>query len=247
MTANEMKYEFEVLFDKIASFSSPGYTDQEVQLFLTKGQHIFVKEGYNPFNSLDKNARRRREFVELKRNYSTTSQSSLQTGVHPNGYFYDLPTDFMLPLKEEVTISSKDTNGNVTNACIEGIRIPVKPITEDEYNVQKFNPFKKPEAKGFSTDFAWSLEFHQNNNVKRTEIITDGNFTISEYHLRYLKEPVEIIPFTGDGSTSAMQNCELDELAQKEIIDIAVRIASGATVAQEYQIKINEEQLNNQS
>ena len=238
MTANEMRYEFEVLFDKIASNSSPGYTDRELQTFLTKAQQVFIKEGYNPFNSLEKNSRRRREFAEIKRNYSVNSQSSNQIGVHPNGFFYDLPEDFMLPLKEEVVISS-------SNNCINNKRIPVKLITEDEYNIQRFNPFKNPEARGLESDFVWSLEFHQNNNIKRVEIITDGSFTITEYHLRYLKEPQDIIPFTGDQSTSAMQDCELDELAQREIIDIAVRIASGATLAQEYQIKVNEEKINN--
>ena len=151
-----MRYEFEVLFDKIASNSSPGYTDRELQTFLTKAQQVFIKEGYNPFNSLEKNSRRRREFAEIKRNYSVNSQSSNQIGVHPNGFFYDLPEDFMLPLKEEVVISS-------SNNCINNKRIPVKLITEDEYNIQRFNPFKNPEARGLESDFVWSLEFHQNN------------------------------------------------------------------------------------
>ena len=76
MDANQMRYEFDVLFDKITSLDSPGYTDQEVSVFLTKAQDIFIKNGYNPFNSLEQNDRRRREFVELKRNYNSSTLST---------------------------------------------------------------------------------------------------------------------------------------------------------------------------
>ena len=231
-----MRYEFDVLFDKITSLDSPGYTDQEVSVFLTKAQEIFIKSGYNPFNSLEQNDRRRREFVELKRNYTSSTPSVNQVGVNPNGYFFDLPLDFMLPLKEECTILS-------SNACANNTRIPLNIITEDEYTIQLRNPFKKPEAKGLDTDFAWRLDFSQSGN-KRVELISDGTFTFGTYHLRYLKEPQDIIPF-GDGSTLVQQDCELDNLSHREIVDIAVRIAAGVTTPQDYQIKVNEEKINN--
>lgn len=232
-----MRYEFDVLFDKITSLDSPGYTDQEVSVFLTKAQYIFIKNGGNPFDSLEQTDRRRREFVELKRDYSSSTPSTTQTGVNPNGEFYDLPSDFMLPLREEVTIAS-------SNECADGRRIRVNIITEDEYTIQLRNPFKRPAAKGLDTDFAWRLDFSKDTE-KRVELITDGTFTIDTYHLRYLKTPIDIIPVTGDGSTTTQQDCELDELSHREIIDMAVRIASGVTTPQDYQIKVNEEKLNN--
>jgi hypothetical protein len=231
-----MRYEFDVLFDKITSLDSPGYSDKEVSVFLTKAQDIFIKSGYNPFSSIEQNDRRRREFVELKKNYTTSTPSTTQTGVNPNGYFFDLPSDFMLPLKEEVTIAS-------SNDCTNGTRIPIRVITEDEYTIQLYNPFKRPEAKGLSTDFAWRLDFSQSGN-KRIELISDGTFTFSTYHLRYLKQAQDIIPI-GDGTTLVQQDCELDSLSHREIVDMAVRIASGATASQEYQIKVNEERINN--
>lgn len=239
MNANEMRYEFDVLYDKIASLESPGYTDQEVSVFLNKAQHIFVKNGYNPFTSLEQNDRRRREFAELKRDYNSSTLSSSQVGVNPNGYFFDLPSDFMLPLKEETTVVSSDN-------CANGTRIPLRIITEDEYTIQLRNPFKRPKAKGLDTeDFAWRLDFSQaTTGTKRVELISDGTFTFGTYHLRYLKTPQDIIPF-GDGSTTVQQDCELDELSHREIIDIAIRIASGVTTPQEYQIKVNEERVNN--
>lgn len=237
MDANQMRYEFDVLFDKITSLDSPGYTDREVSVFLTKAQDIFIKNGYNPFNSLEQTDRRRREFVELKRNYNSSTPSTSQVGVNPNGTFYDLPADFMLPLKEECTIAS-------SNPCIQNTRISINVITEDEYTIQLKNPFKRPAAQGLDTDFAWRLDFSQNGN-KRVELITDGTFTISTYHLRYLKEPQDIVPVTGDGTTTTQLDCELDNLSHREIIDIAVRIAAGVTTPQDYQIKVNEERVNN--
>lgn len=238
MTANEMRYEFDVLYDKIASLESPGYTDKEVSVFFNKAQHIFIKNGYNPFSSIEQNDRKRREFVELKRDYNSSTLSTSQVGVNPNGYFFDLPSDFMLPLKEETTIVS-------SNECANGTRIPLRVITEDEYTIQLKNPFKRPVAKGLDTDFAWRLDFSQATaGTKRVELISDGTFTFGAYHLRYLKTPQDIIPF-GDGSTTVQQDCELDSLSHREIIDIAIRIASGVTTPQEYQIKVNEERVNN--
>jgi hypothetical protein len=38
---------------------------------------------------------------------------------------------------------------------------------------------------------------------------------------------------------------ELGSTVHRELVEIAVRIAAGVTTPQEYQIKLNEEQLNN--
>ena len=66
MNADEMGYQFDVLFDKIASFSSPGYTDKEKSVFLTKAEDILVKR-YQPAEYLE---RRRQDMANLTRTAS---------------------------------------------------------------------------------------------------------------------------------------------------------------------------------
>lgn len=236
MTANEMSYEFDVLYDKIASLSSPGYTAKEKSVFLTKAQSIYVDK----YNSRENKEKFRRDFDNILRTVDISTSSTAQDTGKPNGTRYDLPADFLYPKSEEVTITH-------STACYNNKRIMVVPMTEDRYSIQVKNPFKKPRVNGLADDCAWRMDFYDNTNgVKRVDLITDGVFTISTYHLTYLKKPADIVPvLTGDTSTTVQSDCELNETCHNEIVEMAVRIASGVTNPQEYQIKVNEEQLNN--
>ena len=53
MTSNEMQYEFNVLYDKISSAGSPGYTDKEVGVLLTKAQQTYLQEIFDPYKSFE--------------------------------------------------------------------------------------------------------------------------------------------------------------------------------------------------
>jgi hypothetical protein len=237
MTAAEMKENFLVLYDKVTNFAAPGYEDSEIAIFMNKAQLQYVKRKYNYKGNMyqegfEETEKRRKDLSELVRNAELTSSdvSSSQTGVSPNGVFYDLPTDLLYTLREEVTLSSSDE-------CIDGNRISVKPITHDEYTINIKNPFKKPD-----TSLVWRLDFSressQSGQAKRHELVPGNSYTISTYHLRYLKLPREIV---FDAVTPV--DSELDESTHAEIVDIAVRIASGITDPQTYQIKVNEEKV----
>ena len=236
MNANEMSYQFDVLFDKIASFSSPGYTAKEKSVFLSKAQRILIDK-LGPAESIEKN---RSGLDNITRVTDISTQSVVQNTGKPNGVRYDLPSDFMYPVTEEVTIGH-------TNECFDSKRIMVIPKRKDEYVLQIHNPFKKPQVIGSDYDCAWRLSFNDNTNgIKRVELITDGVFTISTYHLTYFKTPVDIVPLlSGDTSTSAQVDCELGEVLHREIVETAIRIADGAIGSQSYQIKLNEEKINN--
>lgn len=235
MNANEMSYEFDVLYDKIASLSSPGYTDKEKSVFLTKAQEIVVKR-YQPAEYLE---RRRQDMANLTKTVDISTASTTQDTGKPNGTRYDLPSDFLYPESEEATITSSE-------ACYNNKRILVRPAREDEYSLQIKNPFVRPQVKGTDYDSCWRMDFFNNTNgTKRVDLITDGTFTINTYHLTYFRRPADIIPYTGDGTTSAQSDCELGETVHREIVDIAIRIASGITQPQEYQLKLNEEKINN--
>lgn len=232
MTAAELKENFLVLYDKVTNFAAPGYEDYEINIFLNKAQEQLIKRYYNYKGNkykegFEETEKRRKDLSELTRNadLSATSISSSQSGISPNGVLYDLPSELLYTLREEVTIKSNDS-------CLNGNRISVKPITHDEYTINKKNPFKRPDST-----LVWRLDYGRDNqttNQRRHELITDGSFNITTYHLRYLKRPLDI---DVNGTTS-----ELDESVHREIIDIAVRIAAGITDPASYQIKVNEEQ-----
>jgi hypothetical protein len=235
--ANEMKYQFFVLYDQIASQGAPGYTDREIGVLLSKAEEIIVVEKYD-----NEDERGRKNFSELKRHENIITTSSSQTGIRDaNGVFYDLPTDCLYILSENATVSSSDT-------CVNNTKLNIVPVTEDEYTINKSNPFQKPFAE-YGDGEIWRLDFSRETvgtNPKRVELITDGTFSVSTYHLRYLRRPQGITPFTGDSSTTAQVDSELDEIVHRAIVDKAVRIATSTTKPQEYQIKLNEEQINEQ-
>lgn len=223
MTANQMADELEVLFDKITNNDSPGYEDAELSTVLTKAQERFVFQNYAGTNKLkeafEETEKRRKDLNELTSNSDITTSSASQTGALPNGVFYDLPTDFMFAISEQVTISSTDT-------CHNGNRIKVKPITHDLYAENISNPFKKPD-----TSLVWRLDFSRttaSTDPKRHELITDGTYTISSYHLRYLRQLPNIVV---DRTTTTNQvNCILNETTHRRIIDTAVEILLEITV-----------------
>jgi len=250
MTANEMSYEFDILYDKIASLSSPGYTDKEKSVFLSKAQEILVKR-YQPAEYKE---RRRQDMSNMTKSVNISSASSTQDISKPNSTRYDLPLDFMYHESEEVTIGS-------TTTCYNGRRIMVRPATEDEYSLQIKNPHEKPILAGTDYDCVWRMDFYpylvQDKAVAgvltptytsygRVNLITDGVFTITTYHLTYFAQPVDIVPFNGfDGTTTAAVDCELNDTIHRELVEVAVRVASGTTTPQDYQLKLNEEKTNN--
>jgi len=230
-----MLYEFEVLYDKIASDSSPGYSNKEISVFLTKAEDIVVKK-YQPSEWLE---RRRRDMANLTKSINISTPSVTQDIGKPNGVRYDLPSDFMYMESEEVTVDS-------TDECLNGKRILVYPEREDSYSLQIKNPFKNPQLTGSAYDNVWRMDFYNNlNGTKRVDLITDGTYTVNTYHLTYFKQPQGIVPMTGDGTTTAQLDCELNSTIHHEIVELAVRIASGVTNPREYQIKLNEEKINN--
>lgn len=234
MTSLEMQAEFLILYDKITNFDAPGYTSEEVSIFLTKGQERAFFDTYNPLanrfhEGFEETEARRKDLQELVKYPDTPlTPSASQTGVHLNGQFWDLPNDYLYTVSEEVITASSDP-------CKNGIRLRVKPITHDYYSINVINPFKKPNIN----QYVWRLDYQN----RRHELITDGTFTITSYLPRYIKtlNPIIIDGSTIDGVTGP-QDCQLNSIIHRRIVDEAVKIATASTDPQLYQIKNKEQQ-----
>lgn len=269
MTANEMRYGFLIQYDRLTNLQAPGYNDREISVLLTKAQLEYVKSRYAPKGNkygqgFENSEKRRKDLSELVRNYTKnafTGTATVQTGVLPNARFWLLPDDFMWSIEEHCKIS-------VTTSCVmiepswvnvlvgtETVavpnyttrsgtvykEVPIKPITHDQYISNVNNPLKNPtwEDEGL----VWRLDFSRDLNIsttnKRHELICDDGWGVVEYTSRYIRKPDDIVV---DTTTPANQvDCALDNMAHPEIIDIAVRIAAGITLPNEYQLKTAEQ------
>lgn len=224
MTVEELNNEFDIHYNSIAGQSSPNLDLYEKSIFFTKAQLELVKDYYDPQSNrkqkgFEASEKRRTDLKELIKNYKSLVSFSDANAIDSNSKFFNIPNDVFIITNEKGII--KDTG------CFEGKSLNIKPMTQDEYNIQIDNPFKKPNEK-----VAWRLDFSKINNNKVVEIVTPYKI---EYNLRYIKYPKPIIlgdldilfpseNLSIDGQTLP-STCELDIEIHKEIVDRAVELA----------------------
>lgn len=218
MTANEMADKLEFLLDRANSFGSPGYTDGELSSVLSSAQIQYTKRFYNYKNNthqtgFEETEARGQGLSALIQDSGPLAASADQTGVLPNGTFFDLPEDFMFSIYERTTINKTNCDdGEPTEA---GVRV----VSHDEYSLFKGNYYKRPFANNLHAS-VFRMYFSANpGGVKRHEIITGDDFIVTSYRMRYLKNPEDI---TVDRQDPANQiSSELDEFTHEVIVDIA--------------------------
>lgn len=224
MSIEELNHEFDIHYNSIAGQSSPNLDLYEKSIFFTKAQLELVKDYYDPQSNrkqkgFEASEKRRTDLKELIKNYKSLIYFSDNNAIDSNSKFFNIPNDVFIITNEKGII--KDTG------CFEGKSLNIKPMTQDEYNIQIDNPFKRPNEK-----VAWRLDFSKINNNKVVEIVTPYKI---EYNLRYIKYPKPIIlgdldilfpseNLSIDGQTSP-STCELDIEIHKEILDRAVELA----------------------
>jgi hypothetical protein len=231
MTANEMANELELKLDRSDSFGSPGYEDFELSSVLSEATNFYVKKFYDEVNNrkgkgFEEIEIRNQGLAALIKDVASLPASASQVGVISNsllqGKFFDLPTDHMYTIFEECTIDKTE--------CSTTYPIYAYILTVAHNEIQRFNwsKYKKPFYQSYGDSRVWRIEYSrqvsgvipsQAATAKRHEILTDGTFNIAAYHMRYLKNPSNIVV---DRDTPANQrNCELDESTHRVIIDIA--------------------------
>ena len=84
MTSAQMKYEFEVGYDRITNFDAPGYEPKEISTFLTKSQ---LDVTYKILEESSHNERSKKSLSRLK---DVLTLSTFTTGNYLNGYKSEL-------------------------------------------------------------------------------------------------------------------------------------------------------------
>ena len=231
MTALQMKREFEVLFDRAMSNGAPSFSNSRLTTILTHAEENVV---YRKAPNLHRNERISKEVGRLIRPAELTPSTSV-TGLFPNGVYFEIADNILRVSTEEILVESDDE-------CIDNTRIPVRPITLDQYTENLENPFWMPDES-----VAWRIDMGlDSNNSRLHQIITGSSYTVLRYYILYLLKPggIEI-----NSSTNNSLNTDslTDDSLHREIVREAVRIASASVLPEEYKIKMQEQQINNQN
>jgi hypothetical protein len=231
MTANEMKANLLVTYDAVYSQSAPGFEDNELSILLSKAQLLYVLKTLNPklnvVNEVFEETEMKSQGLSalIKDGLEAIDPPTIsnnQVGSKPTGVFWELPDNLMYVINEEALTNIHDCS-KLPNTVYK--RIPVSPISHGEYNKFINNPYRKPYCDGYD-GLVLRLKHANKNNKKIHELLTDGNFNVTQYYIRYIKEPVDIVI---DTDTPINQvDCELDSFVHNAIIDLGIKLLDKA-------------------
>ena len=160
----------------------------DVEYFLNRAQELWTDEMYSLYKGQEELTRRLGSLLVTH----TSSAGSTGTGIH-GGQLWVIPPDVRY----------------VTDESINTHTIPVKPVDNNYYNLNKNNTFKKPCPK-----VIWRM----NAGDKLHELIGYTGLTISNYSLDYIKNPSEISIFNDT-------DCKIGTEWHGEIVDKAIEFA----------------------
>lgn len=230
MTAQQMKYEFEVGYDSITNFEAPGYKEKEISTFLTKAQEELVLDLYRNGNHYKE---------EFKK--SLTMLKTVQTAIaninpgtdYPSSFTVELNTDVLAVYNESVNLLTEATHFYPSTSITD---VEVDPVDDDFYHANKNNPFKCP-----TLERVWRLD-DSTGSLKRHIYITQLLTAVVKAVIHYYKKPSPIIIaysgyVAGDGAVDGINfsahtvnslDCALDPLVHRQIVDRAIKLAYAA-------------------
>ena len=223
MTTKEFSDAFDTFLSGLgdpATMSGIVFDEYEKSLFLTQAQEQLVIELYTGRNS---KASSFEETEEVRSNLRslirtvTLTESSGYNGISKYSKFFVLPEDVLFITYESATLD--DDNAGCKNES----KIPIIPVTQDEFHSIMNNPFR-----GLSKRRALRLD----NGLDVVEIVTKYN--IKNYTVRYISKPTPIVlsnffEESGDGvsidGVSEITECELNSAMHRDILERAVALA----------------------
>lgn len=183
---------------------------KEIFHFLTKSERDYAQDIYD--SGIDKNEENKKKLGNLLQIATISGADIVVNSFYPSAYSVTMPDNVLYVINDRATTSESQD-------------IFVKPITFDEYNVNKNSPFRKTNNERF-------LRLQGNNE----HIILTPNETLISLKIDYVKTPLGI---------NVGQNCELHESVHNSIVTGAVKLILGAMRDQVgYNIQYREENEN---
>jgi len=234
MTRNEMHTAFKVELDKTESLELPAFEAEEIDYWLNQATLDFVKQHYRRFEQ-------NREISEALRVLVVELTLNTTIGIpgvnKPNSYIADLDDpdadgsnadsivdQYMYALNEQSAISFTDDDGSSVSEKRQG----VTPCALNEYDY-KVNDPHSPHVLHYGG--AKPLRLYYGTTV---ELISDGNYTVDKYYLRYLRFPATI---------GASVDCDLPVANHDEIVRLAVRKALENIEQPRFRTYVDEQRL----
>lgn len=233
MTIKQMHYDFKKKLNKIDSQQYRNLLVPEIDWTLNEAQELFVKIVAKPRKNPSLGFELNQRTIDDIRTLVLNNQC---LGVLNN--VVELPDNYWHFIKADITM----TKGNCNNVKA---RLHIRQHDDDFEN----SPFDKSSFEWRTVNglfFDGGIKLHD-----------DGTFTNNELCISYIKRPIYIhnaedfrggtYTIPGGATLTGFQDCELPEHTHREIVDIAVLIATGEIQAPDYQIKqakLNLNQLN---
>lgn len=213
--------EFSDAFDTIvASYSKDiNFNEYEKSLYLTLAQEQIVIDLYTggivKVEGFESTEELRAYLRNLIKTEVIDKKEQLEKAISDNSYFFRLPSDVLFITYEVATID--DSNAE----CKDKTTIDVVPVTQDEFNRIKRNPFRTSnERRALRLD----------NGLDIVEIVSKYN--LSKYTVRYLSKPTPIVLANFDEVTINKENkiteCKLDSALHSYILRKAVSLGIAA-------------------
>lgn len=219
MTTSEFSNEFDILISSyLQSYNSMAFDEYEKSVFLTKAAYDLVVGLYSGRLNIQgtfENTEELRRYLDslVKTKSYDTPSTSTNIGVSNSSIFYTLPSNIAFITLEQIIFNDN------TLGCFDGSRANVMPITHDEYNKIKDNPFRGPTRyKALRLDYG-------NHEV---EIIS--RYKVGKYLIKYIEQPspivLENLPSNlSINGVSVQTECTLHPLLHRRILEMAVREA----------------------
>lgn len=237
----DMHHDFKMKLNKVNSQQYRGLLPQEIDWFLNEAQMFFIKMVAFPrqlsffgFEKTKRNAEDLHTLNKTKHKRGLDPKKPLKVIPYPNDYLYYVSID--------VTARTEECDVFKT----------IRATIQQQDDVVKDNPF-------YDTSYGWEqVNLYQVANGFEILYSDYEDLLIYGYTLRYLKKPkymhaasVLVDPdkkyyeLPSGEKLEDIQECELPEHVHRDIVDIAVMIASGAIETQGYQIHSQKVNMNN--
>jgi hypothetical protein len=202
MNVNEISNEFDVIAQ--AAASSPAnwgyFNEYEKSVFLTKAQEQVIIAAYtgNLNGTPYEGSEELRQYLR-----AITVEKTLSLKEDDDTMVADYPDDLMFTVEED--------------AMVDGKRAIVVPIKQDHLFKILNNPFRGPNSRRLiKEDIDNKIVLHYSRKPEK-------------YNIKYIRRPQPIVlQNIGDlqiEGVSTVSECELNEILQRRIIDLAVRLA----------------------
>lgn len=248
MNVQEFSNRFDIQYNNISSNSAPNIDEYEKSVYLTRAQMQLIKDYFNPLGNkyrkgFENTTKRRNDLEKLVKHYNSGGVSSTNRvdNISEDSKFFHLPENVFLIVQEQaysldpkLTCKTTELSNSEyfynTTEFIKKVKkeskvLKVRPTTHDEFNIQKDNPFKKPDK-----NTVWRIGY---NTMGSIELVSE--YDLKMYSIRYIEFPSPIVlvnlgvVFPGEGLTidgvSLPQTSSLDATMHYEIIDRAVELA----------------------